>query len=116
MERALRSFTSTLVLGLIVLAPTFTSGLVALRLPFLSTESIAAHSTLGRDRVVVQARARRATQGIRSRTTVPTQNPVYCAMASPNEGKAPTCMRSSSQQPHLPPCICFARVRLDVRH
>lgn len=71
MERALRSFTSTLVLGLIVLAPTFTSGLVALRLPFLSTESIAAHSTLGRDRVVVQARARRATQGIRTELLSP---------------------------------------------
>lgn len=105
MDRAVRSSPSALVFGLILLAPAFSTGFVAPRLPFSRPESIAADPNLVRDRVLLQTRATRATratQGARSRTAVPTQNPFACAMTGPNEGKALTCMRPWSHQPHLP--------------
>ena len=102
MDHAVRSSPSALVFGLILLAPGFTTGFVAPRVPFLRAERIAAAPSLARDRVNLQTRTTRATQGVRSRTAAPTQNPVACAMAGRNEGKALACMRPWSQQPSLP--------------
>lgn len=101
MDRAVRSSPSALVFGLILLAPAFTTGFVAPRVPFLRAESIAADPSLASDRVILQTRATRSTPGVRSRTAVPTQNPVAWAMAGRNEGKALACMRPWSQQPRL---------------